>query len=501
MKLSLSAVALSLALAYPAHGADLLDIYQLAEGADAIYASAKAAYLAGVEKLPQARAGLKAKVDLTSALTGNYTRSDLSPKVSTQFLTADYTLSLSQPLYRRQNSIVVDQAERQVQQAEFTLNQALQDLAVRVAQAYFDVLLAKDRVSASQAQKTAIAEQLAQAKRNFEVGTATITDTHEAQARYDLAVSQEIADSSDLEIKRRALEVLIAKPAGELATLHENVTLPLPTPNNMDEWVKVSQEQNPQVRILAAGEEIAEREIERNRASFRPTVDAIASVTQNTNNARKDAFKNESTAGAIGVQLNIPIWEGGLRQSQIREAVANRDKARQDLENIRRQTAQTARQSFLGVVNGVAQVKALEQALVSTQSQLDSTKLGQEVGVRTGVDVLNAQQQLFGARRDLYAARYNTILSQLKLKQAAGILSRNDLIEVNATLGKPTAAPAQPPQPAKPAPGGATPAKPAPGGAATPPKPGATPAPAQPGTQKRAPQKQQSAPKPPDGRQ
>jgi outer membrane protein len=465
MKLSF-AVTLSLALAYPVYGADLLELYQAAESADAAYASARAARLAGIEKLPQARAGLRPEVNLKSDLTGNYVKNHLA-HVSGSFIAADYTLSLSQPLYRRQTSIIVDQAERQVFQAETQLNLALQDLIVRASQAYFDVLLAQDKLSASQAQKAAISEQLAQAKRNFEVGTATITDTHEAQARYDLAVAQEIADSSDLEVKRRALEILTARPPSELSVLQDKVTLPLPQPNDMQEWVKVAQEQNPQVVILKAGEEIADKEIERNRAAYAPTIDAVANVNQSSNTKRDIFLGSETSGAAVGVQLNIPIWEGGLRQSRVREAVANREKARQDLENARRQNAQLARQAFLGVTNGVSQVKALEQAVVSTQSQLDSTKLGQEVGVRTGVDVLNAQQQLFSARRDLYAARYNTILNQLKLKQAAGILSKNDLIEINTTLKPPGAAPTTP-QGQKPVPAPTQPAKPV-----APPKPAA----------------------------
>ena len=432
----LTPIALGLMLAYSAQAADLLDVYQAAEQQDQTYAAAKSAYKAGIEKLPQARAALWPQLNLSAPITGNYVKDHISDQHAS-FGSASYTLSLTQPLYRLQNNVVVDQATLQLTQFEAQLNQAQQDLILRVAQAYFDVLLAEDNVAVSRNQKIAISEQLAQAKRNFEVGTATITDTHEAQARYDLATAQEIADQNTLEVKRDALEILIGKRLDDLAQLRNKLVLPPPTPNDMNQWVDVAQKQNLQVVISKAAEDIAEKEIKRNKAAFTPTVDLVASYGDSATTTRRPGFGQESSNATVGVQINIPIWEGGLRNSRVREAVANREKSRYDTEATRRQVAQSARQAYLGVTSGIAQVKALEQAVVSTQSQLDSTKLGQEVGVRTGVDVLNAQQQLFSARRDLYSAQYSTILNQLKLKFAAGLLARNDLIEVNGALRKP----------------------------------------------------------------
>ncbi len=434
-------IALGLMFAYAAHGADLLEVYQAAVQQDQVYAAAKATYAAGLEKLPQARAGLRPQVNLRLPVTYNYVRSDPrgenTTSASDNYAGANLSLELTQPLYRPENNIIVDQAQLQLTQIEAQLQQAQQDLIVRAAQAYFDVLLAEDNVAVSRNQKIAISEQLAQAKRNFEVGTATITDTHEAQARYDLATAREIADLNDLEVKRRALEILVGKPLDQLSSLRDKVTLPPPTPNDMNQWVDVAQQQSLQVVVFKTAEDIAIKEIERNKAAFKPTVDLIANLGENYNSSNKVGFSQNTTSAAVGVQLNYPIWEGGLRNSRVRESVALREKARFDTENARRQVAQSARQAYLGVTSGIAQVKALEQAVVSTQSQLESTKLGQEVGVRTGVDVLNAQQQLFTARRDLYSAQYNTILSQLRLKFAAGLLARNDLIEVNSVLRKP----------------------------------------------------------------
>ena len=445
----LSPIYLTLLLAHGTYATDLLDIYQAAEQEDQQYASAKAAYRAGIEKLPQARAALKPQINLAAPLTLNYEKNHLAD-VSAQYASAGYTLQLTQPLYRLQNNILVDQATIQLIQVDAQLNQAHQDLMLRAAQAYFDVLLAEDNVAVSRNQKIAISEQLAQAKRNFEVGTATITDTHEAQARYDLATAREIADQSDLDVKRRALEILIGKPMESLAPLRDKLNLPPPQPNDMAQWVDVAQKQNLQVQVFKAAEDIANQEIRRNNAAFAPTVDLIASYGDSATTTKKPGFGRESSSGEVGVQINIPIWEGGLRNSKVREAVANREKARFDTENVRRQVAQSARQAYLGVTSGIAQVRALEQALVSTTSQLESTKLGQEVGVRTGVDVLNAQQQLYSARRDLYAARYNTLLNQLKLKSASGMLAKNDLAEVNSALrkpGEPAASTVTPPKP------------------------------------------------------
>lgn len=446
MKLTRLAAALCAAFAGNVFAADLLQIYQDAERADPQYASAKAAYQAGLEKLPQARAGLKPKVNLDGGLTANYVDNRIA-KQSAGFGSADISLTLAQPIYRPQNNILVQQAELTVAQVETQLNLAKQDLILRVAQAYFDVLLAQDNTEVSKAQKIAISEQLAQAKRNFEVGTATVVDVHEAQARYDLATSQEIANANDLEVKRRALEQLIAKVAPPLDRLKDKVALPRPTPDDMEQWVQSAHRQNLQVAILKTSEDIAVKEIERNQADYKPTVDLIGSLSDSENSRKRDqTFAQRQSSAAVGFQLNYPIWEGGLRNSRVREAVANREKARFDVENARRQAAQAARQGFLGVTSGIAQVRALEQAVVSTQSQLDSTKLGQEVGVRTGIDVLNAQQQLFSSRRDLYSARYNTILNQLRLKSAAGYLSTNDLAEINANLttaAGPTSGPAQ----------------------------------------------------------
>ncbi len=417
--------------------ADLLDVYRDARTQDPVFASARHAYEANKEVLPQVQAAYLPAISLSGVYSRNHRATEDTPTFD--YNSSSYTLSISQPLFRLQSWIAVDQAALQVRQAEAVLADAGQNLIVRTAQVYFDVLLAQDNVALSASQKTAINEQLAQAKRNFEVGTATITDTYEAQAKYDLAAAKEISDLNDLEIKKRALQQLIGKLPARLAPLRNDPKLALPLPADMEQWVKAAEEASPAIAQLRAVYEIATKEIDRSKAGHYPTLDLTGSYVNSSSPVLTASGASPSLttrAGTLGLSLNIPLYTGGGAQSKVRQALSNKSKAEQDLENIKRTVAQSVRQSFLGVTNGVAQVKALEAALVSNKSSLDSTLLGKEVGVRTNVDVLNAQQQLFQAQRDLQQARYNTILSQLRLKAAAGRLVEEDLAEVNHMLDK-----------------------------------------------------------------
>jgi outer membrane protein len=418
--------------------ADLMDVYRDALAQDPVYASARATYEAARETLPQARAAILPSLNLTGVANRNHRETDNLPKID--YNTRSYSLSLTQPLFRVQSWIAVDQADLQVRQSEAAFADVRQNLIVRTAQAYFDVLLAQDNVDLSAAQKKAYSEQLAQAKRNFEVGTATIVDTYEAQARYDLAVAKEISDQNDLEIKKRALQQLINKSPASLAILRDKAALALPMPADMEQWVKAAEDASPVVAQLRASYEIASKEVDRNKAGHYPTLDLTGSYN-NATSPVLDVFGNvagspTTKSNAIGLTLTFPLYQGGGTQSRIRQSLSNRERAEQDLENTKRTVAQNVRQSYLGVTNGVAQVKAFEASLVSSQSSLDSTILGREVGVRTNVDILNAQQQLFQTRRDLQQSRYNTILSQLRLKSAAGRLQEEDLAEVNRMLQK-----------------------------------------------------------------
>lgn len=412
-----------------AQAVDLLRIYQQALVNDAPYASARAALRAGQEALPQARAGLLPSI----GLSGGYSRSEFESSPSPSVSGSSYSLALSQPLFRWANWQQYEQGKLAVALSETQFAQTQQDLILRVAQAYFDVLAAQDAIGFVQAQKTAITEQLESAKRNFEVGTATITDTYEAQARFDLAVAQEYAAQNDLEIKRAALQQIIGSTPADLAKLKTGVTLDAPQPARIDNWVSSAEQQNYAVIGSRIGLEIAQRDIAKNRAGHYPTVDLVASRNHTNVNTSSSVAGNTNT---IGVQWNIPLFAGFAVTSKVREAIALEDKARNDLETARRAAAQGARQSYLGVTSGLAQVKALEAAEVSSLSALDANKLGYQVGVRINIDVLNAQQQLFSTRKDLAQARYDTIVNGLRLKSAAGTLQEQDLQMVNGLLSQ-----------------------------------------------------------------
>ena len=435
MKLTRIAAALAVTFAPAAWSADLLGVYRDALVSDPVYQAARAQYQATAERLPQARSGYLPLITGTAAVTRYWLDREGIPSFDYTYRT--YGVTLSQPIFRMQNWIAIDQAHKVVLQAEATLAQAQQDLALRAAQAYFDVLLARDNVAFSESQKTAIDQQLAQAKRNFEVGTATIVDTLEAQARYDQSVAKEISDKADLEVKIRTLNVLLGKVPEGLVPLKEPLPLGEPRPNDVEQWVKAANDSSFAVAIARTNYEIAQQEVSRQKAGHLPTVDLTGTATRvNDPTSASPPIGPITNLGGVGIQLSLPIFQGGLQQSKVREAVALRDRAEQDLENTQRTVANTVRAGFLIVTSGIAQVKALEQALVSTQSQLDSTILGRDVGVRTSVDVLNAQQQVFQTRRDLQQARYNYLINTMKLKAATGQLTEQDVEEVNRALAR-----------------------------------------------------------------
>ena len=429
-----------LAVPFAAHAEDLMQVYREAQRYDAVYAAARHTVDAGRERLPQGRALLLPTLNLSANAQRVRTEVEsrdplLLPSFTRTPDSAGYTLTFTQPLFRYQNWLQYEQAGHQVKQAEATFGQAYQDLIIRVAQAYFDVLGANDTLILVRAQKEATAEQLAQAKRNFEVGTATITDTHEAQARFDLIGAQEIAALNDLESKRRALQLVTGKEPAELKPLRTDIKLTPPNPPDMQAWVDLAEKHAYPVQIAEATAEVASLEAKRNTAAHLPTLDFVATYGQTGQSATTESSAGrDTTQTVIGVQLNMPLFQGGALTSRDRETAALSMKSKEDLENARRNSALATRQNYLAVINGIAGVAALEQALVSSQSALDSNKLGYEVGVRINIDVLNAQQQVFATRRDLALARYNNIVNNLRLKSAVGALREEDLEEINRAL-------------------------------------------------------------------
>jgi len=440
MKLTKSALLVLAALSStPVFATDLLDAYRSALSQDAAFAAARASQQAGQEKKSQGLSLLMPSVNLTA----NSTYNDIDIQYTggaraLQYNNSGYGVSLVQPLFRQQAWMSYSESELQVVISEAQYKAAEHDLILRVAQSYFEVLMAQDSVQLTEAQKKAISEQLEQAKRNFEVGTSTITDTYEAQARYDLVVAQEITAQSNLEIKQRSLQQITNSASADLRQLGKGLSLDAPQPSDVEKWVENAQQHNLQVAIAAATAELADKEVSRTMGGHLPTLDLVANYTKNSSNGGTFTGAGygsaDTTSKVVGVQLNLPLFQGGATQSKYREADAGRDKARQDLENTRRTVAVQTRQAYLGVANGIAQVKALQQALKSSESLLEASKLGQGVGVRTNLDVLNAQQQLFSTRRDLYQAEYNYLLSRLRLKAAVGMLAEEDLDSVNQAL-------------------------------------------------------------------
>lgn len=423
------------------YAADLIQIYRLAQQNDPSFAAAKATLEAGQEKAPQGLSGLLPVIAASVDSTRNHV--EVTPLTTATHSTSKYnshgyTVSLSQPLFRWQNWIAYGQSQQMVAQAEAHFVQARQDLILRVAQAYFDLLYAQDKLASVQSNKKAIAQQLESAKKHFEVGTATITDTHEAQARFDLACAQEIAAFNDLDVQRTALLTMLDKDPGSLAPTRSGITIAPPQPARIDQWVSAAENEAIAVQIQRIGLEIANAEVGKQRAGHLPTVDLVA-TSGKTRSLSALGSLADSRANTIGVQINIPLFQGGYVQSRSREAVAQRRAAEAMLESARLGAAQTARQHYLGVVNGVAQIKALEAGLTSSLLALDANKLGYEIGVRINIDVLNAEQQVFITRRDLAKARYETLMAQLRLKAAVGALGEDTLQQINALLDPTTA--------------------------------------------------------------
>jgi outer membrane protein len=430
-------VALGAAFAGPVRAQSLLELYDSARGYDAAWQSAKAQYDANLFRAEQAKAGILPSANLGAGVTRSAFENTV-PQVDRSFTTQSATVSAAQPLYRPANFATWEQGKRQVELAQAQLTAAGQDLVIRVSQAYFDVLAAQDTLAFVQAQKTAVAEQLASAKRNFEVGTSTITDTREAQARYDLVIAQEIAAENDLRVKRLALDALVGKPDVKPNPLAVPVIVPAPEPADVNAWVQQGEENSPSIRQAKTAVEIAQLETEKAKAGHKPTLDLTASynVTRNPNGSTTVGAATRSNIASVGLAFNLPLFAGFATQNRIRETLSLEEKAQADLEATRRTVAQAVRTAFFGLVSGQGQVKALEAAEASSQSALDANRLGYQVGVRINIDVLNSQSQLFQTKRDLAQARYNVLLGQLKLRQANGTLMPEDLARLNALLVK-----------------------------------------------------------------
>ena len=416
----------------------LVDIYQQALSHDPTLASALSANQAAQELIEQGKALYRPTVNFNAE--ANQIGSDIrylnnTPPGNSNFHTYKYGVDARQPIYRKQNLVQMDQAATQVSQADKQLYLSQQSLILRTTQVYFEVLIAQDKIDLIIAQKAAILSQLDQAKATFEVGTATITDVNEAQARYDLILAQENAAVNEYEIAKRSVQAI----TGDIPQILAPVKADIKTNaimQSMDKWLEVAAQNNLNIQIQQDTLKYSEQEIERAKAGHLPTLDAVASYSDNYASGSVSVFGagNELKTSSIGLQLQIPLYQGGATTSRVRQAVLNKQKALNDVEFARRQAELETQRAYLNLNTSIAQVKAYEQALISSQSQVDSTKLGYEVGVRTSVDVLNAQQQFFSAKRDLLQSRYNYLVNIIRLKAASGVVAELDLADINQQL-------------------------------------------------------------------
>jgi len=439
----LATLAAALLLALPAAGRaqSLQELYDAARAFDATYLGARANAASAEYRVAQVEALARPSAAIAAAGTTSQTdapniNSELTNPKATNTLSAQ--LSGRYPLFNRPNQVTIQQARKQLDTAQADLDTAEQDLIVRVAQAYFDVLGAQDTLATTRASKAFITEQLASAKRNFEVGTATITDTREAQARFDLATAQEIAAENDLRTKRISLETLVGRQNLQpkpLAVLE----LKPPVPANAEEWVTTADQAHPAIRRARTGLEVALLETSKARAAELPTVDAVGSVSTSDSRGSLPTLSRSagtSSVASIGVQLNWTLYSGGATQNRIKETTVLEEKSRQDLEAARRGVAGNTRVAYFGLLSGLAQVKALEAAESSSKLALEATQLGYKVGVRVNLDVLNAQSQLNTTQRDLSKARYDVLVNGLRLRQASGQLLPTDIDAVNRLLAR-----------------------------------------------------------------
>ena len=436
--LSPVSIALGLLFCSNVSAQNLESVYQSALAYDATVASAKAQYEANLAKGEQAKAGILPTLGFTASQSRSQqsTTPDGGPTIDKSYGARNLGLSFNQPLYRPSNWATYSQGKKQLELAQAAWKVAEQDLIIRVTQAYFDLLAAQESVVYIKAQKAAITEQLASAKRNFEVGTATITDTREAQARFDLANAQEVVALNDIQIKRLALENV----SGVSNIEPKNLKLPVQLPNvkaaEMQNWVDTAVANHPSITQAKLALEVAELELDKSNAAHKPTLDLTASYnrSETPNGGSSSNIGSSSNSASIGVAFNMPLFAGFAHQNKIKESTALLDKAKADLSLATRGVSLAVRSSFLGLMASNAQTNALQAAEASTQSALDANKLGYQVGVRLNIDVLNSQSQLYQTKRDLAKARFDTLLANLKLKQASGQLNAADVQSINALL-------------------------------------------------------------------
>ncbi len=428
------AVALSLLPTATLQAADLVSIYELALRNDPTFAAAESEYEAELEARPQARAALLPQINASASYSDNTQETEPSERDYTR---EQYQIELRQPLFDWAAFAGIDRADARIGRAEANLASAQQDLILRVSEAYFDVLSARDGVRFAKAEKEAIERQLEQAQQRFEVGLIPITDVKSAQASYDLAVSREIEAENALQNAREALRTVIDRPPGRLEVVSDDLPLTRPEPNDVEAWVERALEQNPEFLAARADSEVARQDIQQARAGHYPEVDLYARRSDSDSSDSgigSQGSSLDSTTDSIGVELSWNLFAGGATSSQTDQSRSLFQAAQSRMVEARRGASQSTRDAFRGLSAAISQVSALDQAVESNEAAVEAERAGFRVGTRTAVDVLSALRDLYGAQRDYADARYNYIVNRLRLKQAAGTLTVDDVRAVNAWL-------------------------------------------------------------------
>jgi outer membrane protein, protease secretion system len=435
------ALTLALGAALPAWSLDLSEAYRLALAQDATIRASRAAADASRERLPQARSQFFPSVTASA----NRFRNDLEttgPDVlgrettsRSRYMSGSQTLTVRQPLFRKDLTAQYRQAKAIAADADAVLEHEEQNLVIRVTEAYFQTLLAEEQLALVRIQKGAYEVQLDAARKGFAGGAGTRTDIDEAQARLDMTIAQELEARQNVDLARRQLQIVINQPVLEPVAAIDvrKLDLSAPTPNSVEAWLTLAEESSPEIDSAQAQIEAARAEVDRAKSGHYPTLDAIAqhSRSDSDNINRIDTRYNQTQ---LGLQLQVPIFQGGFVNSRVREALATLDRANNRLEEIRRDLAVRVHREFRGVTEGVARVRALEQAVKSGEQLALSSRRSFEAGVRTRLDILNAEQQLGTARRDLAQARFDLLVARARLKALSGGLRAENIDEINGWL-------------------------------------------------------------------
>lgn len=421
------------------YAADLLEIYELAMRNDPTFEVSRYTRKAALEKYPQAVAGLMPTVAITGAnnVTRAHNQFSNSWPVSRDVHAWNWSLQLTQPLIRMQNMYAYDEAEQIVEQAQAQYILSQQDMILRISQAYFGVLSGQEEINVVAAELAAADEQLSITQRGYEKGVAAITDVRESRARVDLARSHKVSARNELDVKIAELGKIVDEVPEKLAPINPRSVIPPPQPTEQSYWVNLARENNMAVRAARFGLQVAEAVVGKTRAEHTPTLDLVASYGENYSSGSTTMptdFASKGNTRQIGIQFNMPLFAGGATSSHVSEAMANKYRAGAELEVARRQAATDARLAYSGVMNGLAQITALESAVESGQAMVEESHTGYKLGMYNNFKLLDAEQQLYMAKRDLIKARYEALFQALKLKAAAGALSEADLVNANTLL-------------------------------------------------------------------